>query len=244
MSCTINASVTNNGLIHGADASGNLQIQSNGTAALNFVTNGKVVFPSTSLGTASAGTIEYDGSVPYFTPLGTQRGIVPGTQFYSLNSSLLGANATGAQNILGVGVTLSSSTQYYFELMFGLSKSAGTTSHVPSILFGGTSSLNASNYYCIRGGSTSSFTDLFGSLASLIASVTSTTAIAQAQTSATVYFMVSLRGVVSVSTGGTLIPQYSLSAAPGGAYTTAAGSYMLIYPIGASGSNISVGTWA
>jgi len=35
-----------------------------------------------------------------------------------------------------------------------------------------------------------------------------------------------------------------LSAAPGGAYTTAIGSYFLIYPISASGANVSVGTWA
>ena len=83
-----------------------------------------LLMTSASLGTATAGNFEYDGKVPYFTPLGTQRGIVPGTQFYSLNSSLLGANATGAQNILGVGVTLSSSTQYYFELMCAFSKTA------------------------------------------------------------------------------------------------------------------------
>ena len=69
-------------------------------------------------------------------------------------------------------------------------------------------------------------------------------AFANAQTSATLYFTLIGCGVLSVNTGGTLIPQYSLSAAPGGAYTTAAGSYMLIYPIGASGSNVSVGTWA
>ena len=53
-----------------------------------------------------------------------------------------------------------------------------------------------------------------------------------------------IRGTVSIATGGTFIPQYSLSAAPGGAYTTQLGSYFLIYPLGASGSNTSIGTWA
>ena len=49
---------------------------------------------------------------------------------------------------------------------------------------------------------------------------------------------------LSVNAGGTFIPQYSLSAAPGGAYTSQPGSYFLIYPVGASGANVSVGTWA
>jgi hypothetical protein len=57
----------------------------------------------------------------------------------------------------------------------------------------------------------------------------------------TVYPMI--RGTVSIATGGTFIPQYSLSATPGGAYTTQIGSYMLIYPIGVAGSNTNVGTW-
>ena len=61
---------------------------------------------------------------------------------------------------------------------------------------------------------------------------------------ANVYFIAKISGVISVNAGGTFIPQYTLSAAPGGAYTTAANSYFLIYPIGASGANTSVGTWA
>ena len=42
---------------------------------------------------------------------------------------------------------------------------------------------------------------------------------------------------------GTFTPQYTLSAAPGGAYSTMANSYFLIYPIGSAGL-INVGTWA
>jgi hypothetical protein len=48
-----------------------------------------------------------------------------------------------------------------------------------------------------------------------------------------------------VTTGGTFIPQYSLSAAPGGAYSTLSNSYMLIYPINnTSSGTVNVGTWA
>jgi len=63
-------------------------------------------------------------------------------------------------------------------------------------------------------------------------------------TTATITFIHKGFGTVSIANGGTFIPQYTLSAAPGGAYTTTAGSYFLIYPIGAAGANINVGTWA
>ena len=40
------------------------------------------------------------------------------------------------------------------------------------------------------------------------------------------------------------IPQYTVSAAPGGAYTTQIGSYIKLSPISVSGANTSIGTWA
>ena len=51
-------------------------------------------------------------------------------------------------------------------------------------------------------------------------------------------------GTASIANGGTFIPRYRMSAAPGGAYSTLAGSYIAIWPIGASGANTSVGPWA
>ena len=51
-------------------------------------------------------------------------------------------------------------------------------------------------------------------------------------------------GTVSINAGGTFTPQYQLSAAPGGAYSTVAGSYFAIWPIGTAGANTSVGPWA
>jgi hypothetical protein len=53
-----------------------------------------------------------------------------------------------------------------------------------------------------------------------------------------------MEGTISVDVGGTFIPQYKLSAAPGGAYSTNVNSWFSIYPIGTSGSNTSVGEWA
>ena len=79
----------------------------------NGITSPAFVSPlpitSASLGTATAGNLEYDGKVPYFTPSGTQRGVVPGMQYYVLNTDYTGSNVNTAQSLFGVGVTLSSS---------------------------------------------------------------------------------------------------------------------------------------
>jgi hypothetical protein len=91
---------------------------------------------------AAAGQIEYTSPIFAATPISTERGIVPTQQYYRLNSNLVGSNATGAQSIFGVGVTLSGSTVYEFEMQILLTKSAGATSHNVSFSFGGTATLN------------------------------------------------------------------------------------------------------
>lgn len=209
----------------------------------NFVLN------ADTLGTAVAGAFDYDGKVFYATPQGTQRGVVPGAQFFRLNADLAGANVNTAQNVLGVGVTLSASTVYAFEAIYGLSKSAGATAHNLGFGFAGTATVNNIFYETVGGYVLSSTlsgairTDATYQLGSVANSTANTTAYANAAAAGISWSFI-VRGTVSVNAGGTFIPQYTLSAAPGGAYTTAAGSYFLIYPIGASGANVNVGTWA
>jgi hypothetical protein len=205
----------------------------------NFILN------TDTLGTAVAGEFNYDGKVFYATPQGTQRGVVPGAQFFRLDAGLAGANVSTAQSTFGVGVTLSASTVYAFDAVVALSKSAGTTSHTFSIGFGGTATINNISYGVIEKYNTTGFTNLATSdTVQAFIQTASSTIMSGVLTSATGFFLQNIKGTISVNTGGTFIPQYTLSAAPGGAYTTAAGSYFMIYPIGASGANTNVGTWA
>lgn len=252
MPSIINASTTpTSGLVQTADASGILQLQSNGTTGLTVSTgglvtaaNGIVMSPMT-LGTAVTGEFEYDGRVPYFTPLGTQRGVIPGMQYYRLDSALTGTNATGAQNIFGVGCTVSSNTVYKFESVFVLVKTAGTTLHTISLGFGGTATTNNTGYLAInQAGTIQSDVPYAGTQFTKWVITSSIDAVTTGINSASQYRWFTFNGTVSVNAGGTFIPQYQLSAAPGGAYSTVAGSYFSIYPIGAAGSNVSVGTWA
>jgi hypothetical protein len=202
-----------------------------------------VLTSDTLIGTAAAGNIEYSSPIFTGTPVGTQRGIVPTQQYYRLNADLAGANATGAQSMFGVGVTLSASTVYEFEIFAALAKTAGATSHTIALGFGGTATINnilweeTAAQFNAALPNTSSVT---GAASNSASSLVVTSAVATATTT----FIPVIKGTVSINAGGTFIPQYTLSAAPGGAYSTAAGSYIRIAPISASGANTSVGAWA
>ena len=193
--------------------------------------------------TAVAGLLEYDGKVFYNTPQGAQRGVDPSMQFFRLNAALAGSNATGAQSIFGKSVTLSSSTVYAFEISYALLKSAGVTSHTISIGFGGTATLNNIGWQ-IHNPTAPTAPSTTPAVAAnyLIAATAQVTTVAL--TAASIEAAGMIFGTVSVNAGGTFIPQYTLSAAPGGAYSTDIGSYMTIYPIGTAGADVNVGTWA
>jgi hypothetical protein len=204
-----------------------------------------VLTSDTLIGTAAAGNIEYSSPIFTGTPIGTQRGIVPTQQYYRLNADLVGSNATGAQSLFNVGATLSASTVYEFETVFTLTKTAGSTSHSIQLSFGGTATLNNILYTVVDNPSTAASGLPIGATAQIFVSNTaSATTLTVATTNTTTTFMFVVKGTVSVNAGGTFIPQYTLSAAPGGAYSTVAGSYIRINPLSASGAATNVGTWA
>ena len=204
-----------------------------------------VLGADTLLGTTPAiGSVEFDGKAFYATAQGTQRGVIPGAQFFRLESNLAGANVTTAQNVFGVSVTLSTSTIYAFEAVYYFNKTAGTTSHTLGIGYGGSATLNSIFWGGIAFDGSTVLPTRANSGTSQIASASATNlAITGAIASAASTSFSSIKGIVSINGGGTFAPQYTLSAAPGGAYSTMANSYFLIYPIGSAGL-INVGTWA
>lgn len=201
-----------------------------------------------NLTTALAGAMEYDGKVFYGTPQSTQRGVIPGMQFFRVNSSYLGANTTASQSVFGFGVTLSASTVYAFEALYYLTRSGATGgSHQVGFGFSLTNGASISNilYNAIGYGGTGGINSSTALISQYLATSITNVPYSPSFSTSPSYIYASLKGTVSITSGGTFTPQYTLTGtAPGSGYNTVSGSYFLIYPIGASGSNVNVGTWA
>jgi hypothetical protein len=215
-----------------------------GVESLRLNSSGKLVYTSSALSTASAGLSEYDGTATYFTPSGTQRGVVPGMQFFRLNGSSTLTTAITAQNLFGVGCTLTASTVYAFNIMFTITKTSTATAHTISMGFAGTATVNNilySAYSVNSNGALPIGVDTTNSIG--VVNTAAATAISESYGNATQVQMYCLTGTVSINAGGTFIPQITISAAVG-PYSVTAGSFISIYPIGAAGSNVSVGAWA
>ena len=139
MASTINAITTGaGGIVTTGDSSGIVAIQSNGTTILTTNSTGALgVGSSPSYGT-SGQVLTSSGSSAAPT---WSSSLASYSLYYALNSGYAGSNATGAQSVFGVGVTLEASTIYEFESVIALGKSAGTTSHTIALGFGGTATI-------------------------------------------------------------------------------------------------------
>ena len=225
---------------------GTLAVANGGTGVTTSTGSGSVVLgTSPTIATPTITSLYGQNSNLVSTPYnGT--GLIPAELVYRLNTAYVGSNVSTVQSLLGVGVTVVASTQYQFDGVFMLNKVAGTTSHTLSIGFGGTATLNNIGYFAQEGdNSTSQTTVMSGSQPNSYAFLSaSQTVVMGARTTAGLIVYVIVKGTVSINAGGTFIPQYQLSATPGGAYTTQIGSYFKLSPMSASGSNTSIGTWA
>jgi hypothetical protein len=224
--------------------SGTLAVANGGTGVTSSTGSGSVVLgTSPTIATPTITSLYGQNSNLVKTPYnGT--GLIPAELFYSLNTAYTGTTATTAQSFLGVGVTVAASTIYQFEGLFAMSKTLTATAHNIQIGFGGTATLNNINYiYYGPQSSITSFNDTNnGALYGGLIQVATATTVASTSAAA-VYKIFFIKGIVSINAAGTFIPQYTISAAVG-PYTTQIGSYFKLSPLGASGSNTSIGTWA
>jgi hypothetical protein len=195
----------------------------------------------TNLTTPVAGSVEYDGKLLYFSPATTIRAMTPSVYAYRNNAAVTLASSTANQSIFGLtsGVTVQASTIYEVEGLFYLT-TTGTTSHNESFGFVLTTA-TVSNMTIVAERKTTSVGASAVSVAVLTAvtPVTLQSAITTAQNA--VY---SFKGTIAFTTGGSINPVVAFSAAPGGTSTIAGGGWCKFTPVGTTGSNVSIGTWA
>lgn len=127
----------------------------------------------------------------------------------------------------GSGVLLAANTIYFFRGRLFATRSAGTTSHTTGVLFGGGASLTSIDYWAdARIGDSNALAARNG----LRGVANTALVIKAASTSATEDLDIWVDGAVHVNAGGTFIPQFIYSVAPGGAPTLKLGSYFQIVP--------------
>jgi hypothetical protein len=144
------------------------------------------------------------------------------------------------------GVNLSASTVYGFDAVYMLARTAGAaTSHNISLAFGGSSTVNNIAYFVTSGASASGFNVVTNNTNFTTGAITQTTATAVSPNyTGNVYEPIIIRGTVSINAAGTFVPLQQTNNSPGtNGYSNNIGSYFYIYPIGASGSNLSIGNW-
>lgn len=140
-------------------------------------------------------------------------------------ADFVGTDGTAAQPLFTAAqdtLTVRSGVTYEMEGVYYITRSAGTTSHTTSLLFGGTATVSGITYLCMV--SNPNFNVLGAQSAIRIQSLTAT-AVTAANTSANEAIAIYVKGYVTPNANGTLIPQFQYSAAPGGAPTILARSY-------------------
>jgi len=247
-------------LQRGVMPSGQLyRLNSNDPTGLSLAAIGQPVFnAATSTASSISGTtLTVGGTITGTFAVGqviSGTGVTTRTYIIALLTGTGGAGTYAVNNSQTVasttihsakGVNVSASTVYGFEAVYMLSRTAGAaTGHGIYTAFGGSATVNNIAYYVTSFGSASGFNQVLQSNfnTGLINQTTAT--IVTGNYTGTVYEPIILRGTVSINTAGTFVPLQQTNNAPGTAgYGNNAGSFFYIYPIGASGSNLSIGNW-
>ena len=191
----------------------------------------------TNLTTATAGDFEYDGTVGYFTPTASSRGVMLTDSFEAISSAYTLTSQTAAQKLLN-GTTNGTITvpvgTFTFTCNFTLTSMSATSGSFGFAL-----------------GGTATFTQAWTSVASMPSSTLPTaTASYQtyntaANTSLTAASTVAdgiaqINGIVRVTVAGTIIPEVSLTVAAAAVVGT--NSSCEFKPVGSS-TVVSVGNW-
>ncbi len=195
----------------------------------------------TNLTTATAGAIEYDGTVFTMTPVTSTRCLTVNEQFVVLNSAYTLTDQTGAQKIFNAtanGAVTAPVGTHQFELYFMITGVQTSSSSDFGFGFGGAATISAQAWEAIASKDTQTgATPRIGHF-----TATTTTLYGTANTGAVCMALV--KGTVRTTTSGTLIPEVSFTVTPGASATVSANSYFKIASYSASATGTYVGNWS
>jgi hypothetical protein len=173
--------------------------------------------------------------------------IVPQTQIFALKNDYTLSNQTAAQDIFGVGVTLTTGVRYKYKINFVLYRTNTSASTIKYALATGITP--SRHFYTVDTADSDTLT-----FPSSIAHRTSTVITSNFNTLSDIlvvdelvathqYASITIEGMLDITFGGRFDPQIGFTSLPGAGSLILAGSYVEIYPIGSSGSNTNIGGW-
>jgi hypothetical protein len=198
-----------------------------------------------------AGAIEYNGISFLTTPNTTSgRAFNDESHLYVQDSDrtlIATVVANTFYSAFGTGIPVESNSSYIVDLLIGMR--TGATSHTVSFNFGGTATFSDLQYrteftnIAISTGAAGAGTPT--AAVTLMFTGNPTTpqngVISPASTIVSKFFRV--HGVVTVGTGGTIIPQIAFSANPTGTNQTTKYSYFKLNAIGRTTGSLNAGNW-
>jgi hypothetical protein len=193
----------------------------------------------TSLTTAEAGALEYDGKTLFITPEASNRGVAPAVHYITLTTGYTTVSGSTAlqkmfNSTTNGALTVGGSTTYFFECDFSLS-SMSTTSGAFSFGLLGTATYTRVRYWAIsKKAAAAQGTGLL-----TMGTAATATALVANNTTATGHS--TIRGKIVVGTGGTIIPAFAISQAA--AAVVDADASFRIWAVG-SNTVTSVGNWS
>jgi alpha-tubulin suppressor-like RCC1 family protein len=215
-----------------------------GVAALTSVGIGKTNV-SSGVALDVSGTVNISGGFMYGSPVnGLGNGVYTAIQYYRVTTAVAGTTALTAQTVFGTGIgpRLVTGFTYEFEGLYAFNRASGSTTHTIGHSFAGTGTISSIGYSAIVTAHTT-FNPQTVLIGSSYISSSANTVITSAITGNS-HVIIQLKGIVTMSGTGTIVPSYTLSASPGAAYTLNIGSYFKIWPIGPSATSAIIGTWS
>jgi len=212
-----------------------------GTAAVRVTSPGSTISGAAFVDVATADVVEFVCTGAAWD-LAASAEPPRGDLFKVLTAGEVGQNVNTAQPWFPTAgaVTVAASTTYAFEGLLHTVRTAGVLSHTTSLLFGGTVTITSLRYEAfVKSGDSAASGTCNASMIAVAAAFVVKAASVSASENVAIY----VRGTIRINAGGTLIPQFIYSAAPGGAPTVQADSFFYLKKLG---SNVvaSQGTWA
>jgi hypothetical protein len=186
--------------------------------------------------------MSYDGIVFYATPQDDERGLIVTEQIYVINADYALTDQTALQSLLGAATNVSSNTRYAYRIQATINKTANNISLQYAL--GGTATLARHTYDALTTAAAALGTlTTPSSLRNILTTNFGTAVTITAALNGTGYYSLSITGKINVTTGGSWFPQIGFTGLPGAGSITTAGSSIEIWPIGATGANVSIGAW-